>query len=209
MAALDVDQACLPQSSHHGAMRLIRWIAAAALALVAGCSAMLPRGGASTPSPFDSYAQAQAAAERILPFQTRVAELQGLGFDAAGGTNVTAIPYPDLLARLAPYSGVPMDALDPGIRQCILARASCRAWVFHFERMERDREGGFLADFFNVNRVTRITGWSFDVTVVASEDLVLFRNAGGQARIDRVERQHNPLGPLQPAGESAGSLLTR
>lgn len=182
---------------------------ALASTLLAGCSSLLPRGAASTPSPFESYAQAQAAAERILPFQTQVAQLKGLGFDAGGGTNVTAIPYPDVLARLAPYSGVPMEALDPGIRQCILARSACRGWVFHYERLSHDREGNFLGDFFNVRRVTRITGWSFDALVVASDDTVLFRNVGGQANIDRIERQFNPLGPLQPAGESAGSLLTR
>jgi hypothetical protein len=46
-----------------------------ALALLAGCTAMLPRGSSDTLSPFDSYAQAQAAAERIGPFQTPVQQL--------------------------------------------------------------------------------------------------------------------------------------
>ena len=36
-------------------------------ALLAGCTAMLPHGSSDTPSPFSSYAEANAAAERILP----------------------------------------------------------------------------------------------------------------------------------------------
>ncbi len=100
-----------------------------------------------------------------------------------------------------------MDALDPGIPQCILARNECRAYVFRFERKQRQREGGFFADFFNVRRMTRITGWWFEATVVVTDGTVLFRNHGGQAQIDLVERSINPLGPLQPAGEVAGSLL--
>ncbi|TWO72717.1 hypothetical protein FN976_04085 [Caenimonas sedimenti] len=44
-------------------------------------------------------------------------------------------------------------------------------------------------------------------TDVVDDNLVLFRNYSGQAHTVRVEKQTHPLGPLQPAGESAGSLL--
>lgn len=168
---------------------------------------MLPRGSTDTPSPFNSYAQAQAAAESIQPFKTHVGELKGLGFDKDEAKNVTFIPYPDVLARLAPYSGVPMDELDPGIRECIKMRTECRAWLFHFERQDQHRESGFFEDFFNIKRVTKTTGWSFDALVVTSDGVVLFRNWGGQPNTDRLDRRINPLGPLQPAGESAGALI--
>lgn len=174
-----------------------------------GCANLLPRGSTDAPAPFADFAQAQAAVQRIAPFRTHPSELKSLGFDADGGRNVTLIPYPDVLARLAPYSGVPIDALDPGIRRCIAAQSGCRAYLFHFEQQVHHREGGFWADFFNVRRVTQVTGWSFDALVVVDADTVLFRNHGGQPRIDRVERQVNPLGPFQPAGESAGSVLVR
>lgn len=180
-----------------------------AAALLAGCTSMLPRGSVDTPTPFKSYADADSAARRIVPFQTPVSALRELGFDPTDGRNVTVIPYPDLLARLAPYSGVPMDALDPGIRQCILAKADCVGWQFHFERLVRRREGGFWSDFFALRRVTHVTGWSFDALVVAADGKVLFRNMAGQPAIDRVERQVNPLGPLQSMGESAGSALSK
>ena len=178
-----------------------------ALLLLAGCTAMLPRGSSDTPAPFATYAEAQAAAERIVPFQTPPTQLAALGFDPGQGKNVTVIPYPDILARLAPYSGVPMDQLDPGIRACIGFKTACRGSVFRFERQDRRREGGFIADFFNVERVTHVTGWRFEALVVVGDDTVLFRNVAGEAAVERVERQKNPLGPLQPAGEAAGSLL--
>lgn len=181
----------------------------AALPLLAACSAMLPHGRSEAPSGFGSYAEAQAAADRIVPFQTRTSELGSLGFDFQEGRNVTVIPYPEVVARLAPYSGVPLDQLDAGIRTCILAKSECRAYMFHFERMERRREGNFWSDFFNLRRTTNLTGWSFDALVVVSNGTVLFRNIGGQPHVERTETQKNPLGPFQPAGEAAGSVLLR
>ena len=182
--------------------------AAAAIALLlAGCSSMLPRGSTDTPSPFSTYVQAEAAAERIVPFRTRAGELKSLGFDPEDGKNVTIIPYPEIVARLAPYSGVALEQLDPGIRACILARSDCRGYLFHFAREDRKREGGFWRDFLNIQRTTSIKGWWFETLVVVSGDEVLFRNIAGQPHVDRVERQTNPLGPLQPAGEGAGALL--
>ncbi|MES2483784.1 MAG: hypothetical protein V4609_17505 [Pseudomonadota bacterium] len=170
---------------------------------------MLPRGSQKSPSPFTSYAQAQAALEMVVPFQTPTSQLKSLGFDPEGGSNVTRIPYPEVVARLVPYSGVPLDALDAGIRECILARSACQAYLFHFDQHDRRREGGFWADFFNVRRQTHVTGWSMDALVVVTDGKVLFRNHGGQPQIDRTERQVNPLGPLQPAGEAAGAALVR
>jgi len=54
---------------------------------------------------------------------------------------------------------------------------------------------------------TNVKGWWFEAPVVESGGLVLFRSVGGRARTDRVERQSNPLGPFQPAGEGAATVL--
>jgi hypothetical protein len=179
------------------------------LLLLAGCTGMLPRGSSDTPSPFANYAEAQAAAEKIRPFQTRPSDLPALGFDMAEGRNVTLIPYPEIVARLAPYPGVPLQELDPGIRTCILARSDCRGYLFRFRREDRQRQGPFVTDFLNMRRTTNVKGWWFEALVVVSKDTVVFRNFAGEARVERVESQTNPLGPLQPAGEGAGSLLLR
>lgn len=175
--------------------------------VLAGCTTLLPRGSSGVPGPFATYDQAQAAAARIVPFSTRTQQLKDLGFDPDGGANVTLVPYPDIIGRLVPHPGVPLQELDPGIRQCIQAQQRCRAWLFRFEHQDRRREGSFWLDFFNIRRVTSVTGWWIDVMVVSADEVVVFRNMAGQARTDRTDRQTNPLGPFQPAGEGAGAAL--
>lgn len=180
---------------------------AALAAVLAGCGSLLPRGTSDTPAGFATFEEAETAAARVEGLKTRTEDLKALGFDLAGGTNVTLIPYPDIVARLAPYSGVALDQLDPGIRECIRAQSACRGYLFHFERQDRKREGSFWLDFLNLRRQTFFKGWWFDALFVVSDGVVLFRNYGGQASTDRVDRQVNPLGPFQPAGESAGWQL--
>lgn len=182
---------------------------AAASLLLGACTAMLPRGSSDAPSPFSTFAEAQSAAEKIQPFKTPSGELAQLGFDAKDGRNVTMIPYPEIVARLAPYSGVPLEQLDPGIRTCILAKTDCRGYVFRFEKESREREGGFWADFLNVKRETRVRGWWFEALVVVNDGTVLFRNVSGQPHVEKLVRERNPLGPFQPAGEGAGAAILR
>ena len=183
-------------------------ILAAALAS-GGCTTLLPSASSDTPERFVNFEQAKAAAERVVGRQTTVEELKALGFDPVTRPNVTLIPYPEIVAKLAPYPGVPVEQLDPGIQQCIREQSACRGYQFHFERQDRKREGNFFLDFLNFKRDTYVTGWWFDALIVVSDGLVLFRNYGGQAATDRVEKQSNPLGPLQPSGEAAGAYLLR
>ncbi|MDE2605134.1 MAG: hypothetical protein KGL68_04340 [Burkholderiales bacterium] len=180
------------------------------LVLLAACSTLLPHGTTDAPRPFGTYDEAAAAAERIVPFKTKEGELPALGFDAKTGSNVQIIPYPNIVARLAPYSALEINHLDPGIRSCILATTGCHGYLFRFEREDRKREGSFLADFLNFRRQTHTTGWWFEALVVMDKDgTVLFRNVAGQPLIDRTDTQRNPLGPLQPAGEATGAILLR
>ncbi len=176
---------------------------------LAACASLLPHGDSDQPSGFASFDDAARALNRVVPYQTTVDELKRLGFDVDASPNVTLFAYPQVTARLSPDSDVPFEALDPGIRDCILARQACRAYEFHLGREYRQREGTFLLDFLNFRRRTHVTGWRFDALVVVRDGLVLFRSHGGEPRTDRTERQVNPLGPLQPAGEAAGSLLRR
>lgn len=187
-----------------------RLVFSALLACALGaCTTLLPSGSSDTPAGFTSFGEAQAAVQCIVPLQTPASELAKLGFDPLAGSNVTIIPYPDIVSRLAPNPGVPFDKLDPGIRLCIEAQIACRGYLFHFERQDRRREGNFWLDFLNLRRTTYVTGWWFDALIVVTDGRVLFRNFAGQAATDRVEKQVNPLGPFQPAGESAGSVLLR
>jgi hypothetical protein len=177
---------------------------------VAGCGQLLPQERRNVPTPFDSFTAAQHSIEKVVAFKTSVGELRELGFDVRSSANVTVIPYPELVNRLAPNPSVPFNELDLGIRECILSRSACEAFEFQIGNELRQRDGGFWADFFNFRRRTTITGWHFQALVVVRDGVVLFRNYGGEPRIARTEVRRNPLGPLQPAGEATmGSLFSR
>lgn len=173
------------------------------------CSGLLPRGSTESQSGFASFEAAREAIERVLPYQTTVDQLKELGFDAQASANVRLIPYPEVITRLAPNPSVPLDMLDAGIRDCIEARQACRAYEFTMGRQNSRREGSFWADFLNFRRRTEVSGWRFQGLVVVRDGVVLFRNYGGEPQIKQTERQSNPLGPLQPAGEAAGALIHR
>ena len=177
--------------------------------LLAGCTSLLPSSKRDQPTGFDSFEAAAHALGQTVPYHTTVPELKALGFDIDASENVTVVPYPQLIARLAPNAAVPLDALDAGIRDCIMARQTCRVYVFQFARESRQRDGNFFLDFFNFRRSTAITGWRFEGMLVVSDGLLLFSNYSGEPHTDRTELEVRPLGPFQPAGESAGSLVFR
>lgn len=180
------------------------WAVCAALA---GCANLLPQSSIEASGSFSTYEAAQLAFERIVPYQTTVGELRALGFDPIASRNVKVVPYPDLVARLAPNAAVALVDLDPGIRDCILARLGCQAFEFRLAHEAHERKGRFLLDFLNFRRITYVTGWRFDAVVAVRDDVVLFRTHGGEPNNDRVERRLNPLGPLQSSGEAAAGRL--
>lgn len=182
---------------------------ALACVLLSACATLLPSGSTDTTTAFSSFDEARLAVESITVLKTSSTELKGLGFDLASGSNVTLISYPEIVARLVPHPGIPLEKMESGIRRCIEVQTHCRGYLFHFDRQSRQREGNFWLDFFNVRRTTNVTGWWFEALIVVNDDLVLFRNYAGQAHTDRIDRQTNPLGPFQPAGEGAGALLVR
>jgi hypothetical protein len=172
-----------------------------------GCAQWLPHAEVQQPSGFETFETAATAFEKVIGYRTTVGELKELGFDLQASSNLTLIPYPQLTARLSPDPGVPFDALDPGIRDCILARQACQAYEFHLSHESKRREGAFWLDFLNFRRTVRVVGWRFEGLVAVRDGVVLFRSHGGEPRNDRTERQVNPLGPFQPAGEAAGALI--
>ena len=179
------------------------------LILLNGCGSLLPRGDSEQPSGFDTFETAAQAFDKVVAYGTTVEQLKTLGFDLQSSPNVTLISYPQLTGRLAPDRGVPFEAIDPGIRDCIVARLACQVYEFHLGRETSRREGSFMLDFLNFRRETRVTGWRFEGLVAVRDGVVLFRSHGGEPRTDRTDRRVNPLGPLQGAGEGAGGLLVR
>lgn len=101
----------------------------------------------------------------------------------------------------------PLLLLYAGVRERVEAQNTCRAYAFQFGKQTLRRIGSFGLDPLNFKRTTHVTGWRLEGLVVVRGDLVLFHNHGGQAHIDRVENQVNPLGPLQGAGDQIGARL--
>ena len=131
-------------------------IACIACVALAGCAQWLPHTESQQPGGFDTFETAAAAFEKVVSYRTTVGELKDLGFDVLASSNLTLIAYPQLTARLSPDPGVPFDALDPGIRDCILARRACQAYEFHLSHESKRREGAFLLDFLNFRRTVRV-----------------------------------------------------
>ena len=46
-------------------------------------------------------------------------------------TACRVVSYPQLTDGLAPDRSVPFEAIDPSIRDCIVARLVCQAYEFH------------------------------------------------------------------------------
>ena len=109
--------------------------ASSALAL-ASCSAVAPICCHAATA---NEATAQAF-DKVVAYRTTVEQLTALGFDLQSSPNVTLIPYPQVTGLLAPDRSVPFEAIDPGIRDCIVARLACQAYEFHLGLQSR-REG--------------------------------------------------------------------
>jgi hypothetical protein len=210
MAAHAVAEGCAPSGRQHVVLEMIwamrrffpsLFTLGFCLAL-AGCGALLPRSTAEDVSPFQSYEAARDAFERLRPYHASLADLQALGFDVRSSTNVQQVPYPQWVGLLV-HPNVAPERADIGIRDCLAAEQACQAYVFRFGKLEHERKGSFLPDFFNFRRVTRTHGWRFEGVVLVREELVLFRNHGGQPKIELIDHRSNPLGPFQGMGETA------
>lgn len=174
-----------------------------------GCATLLPRANNQEPSRFSSYEAARATFEQIVPYQTSLEDLSRLGFKVDRSANLERIPYPQWINWLMGQNA-PHDEADPGIRDCMAAQVECQAYVFRFSRVDSERRGSFLADFFNFKRNTYVHGWRFEGTVLVRGHVVLFRTDRGQPWIELYENRTNPLGPFQSMGDGVmGSMLSR
>lgn len=179
-----------------------------ALALVlAGCSALLPRGETLAESPWQNYEDAQRTFDRIVPHQTTVEDLRALKLDPLHNPNITLLNYSDVLRRFIPSPATDTRNLDSGVRECIEAKSACKGYEVDQKSLKRRRYGNFWADFLNFKRKVDIVGWRFNGVILIRDDVVVYKLTGGQPAIHEHEESKNPLGPFQGIGESR--LLSR
>lgn len=186
-----------------GSGRSLRYLSFAALALLTGCSSLLPSSKEDTISSWHRFEQAKAAYDQITPGSSR-AELKDLGFDLANSPNVEVLSYVDLAGK---FQTIPMAELAPGLQECLRSREECQAYVYDLRRLRTKRIGKFWPDFLNFRRKTDSTGWRFSALLVMVNDRVTYKLWSGTPRIEIYKEDRNPLGPLQGAGNQAVNLL--
>ncbi len=178
------------------------------LALCQACSPLLPKIDTQSETHWTSFEAARGAFDEITPYQTRVPQLNTLGFDPFSNPNITILTYSDVIRRFVPNPQISMQNLDRGVSECIAAHEACRAYEIDVRSIKRQRIGNFWADFLNFKRHTEVAGWRFNGLIVINGDLVVYKLWGGQPLIKEREEARNPLGPLQSMGESSvGRLL--
>ncbi len=181
----------------------LRAALAAGLAIaLAGCQALLPTATSRTPFGWASYADATRALEKIVPYKTRRAELQALGFDSMENPAVTILNFADIAQRFPATAALSSDELDQGLRDCLKAGRRCTGYSINVRQVRRKRIGNFWLDTFNFRRQSETTGWSFNALIVLVDDVVVYALAGGQPAIREYETVRNPLGPLQSLGDA-------
>jgi hypothetical protein len=166
------------------------------------CQSLLPSARQTTDGPWDSYEDAVAAIESLVPYRTTMADLRAAGIDPDTTPS-------DLIARFSPGAAVRPEDLDRGLRDCFMAGKRCRGMLVAASKIRQRRIGNFWADAFNFRRQTDITGWRFNATIIVVDDVVVFAVHGGQPTVQDHQVTRNPLGPLQSFGEAVGSQLVK
>jgi hypothetical protein len=180
-------------------------VLAALVILTAGCTSLLPKSKAES-SEFKSFEEARLAIEGLTPMKSTLGNLNSMGIDPVKHPNTTILTHADVVRRFVPGSVLGKNDLDPGVVSCLEARDACRGMDVVATRIEKNRTGNFLADFFNFSRRTDTTGWRFNAVILLVNNVVVYRTWGGQPSVNETEVRTNPLGPLQDSGPSTVSV---
>lgn len=167
--------------------------------LASGCASLLPESHTNTTS-FQSFDEARAAVEALVPMKSDRQALEANGFNPAKHPNTVLLTHADVARRFLPSALLRREDLDPGIWVCLEARDACRGLEIIGVKIDKVRTGNFFLDFLNFERNNHTSGWRFNAVVLLVNDLVVYRTWGGQPEINERENTRNPLGPFQDIG---------
>jgi hypothetical protein len=176
-------------------------------AALAGCVELLPKSQSEVQSPWQDFAQAKTAIERIVPYQTTRQQLHAAGIDPFASPNISLLTYSDIILRFPIGGAVPQEKLDRGLRECLNAGKACYAYAIVARDTKRDRTANFWLDSLSFYRRVDVTGWSFNATILLIDDLVVYTLYGGQPLIHEQEISRQPLGPIQNWGDTLPALI--
>jgi len=180
-----------------------RYFGVAASILVAsvlvGCGGLglLPRTTDIKNSSFKTYNEVEVAYREIAPGTTRTSDLVNIGFDSNESPNVEVLSYLGVIERFIPRDSIRFDNLDPIVQQCIEARDRCTGYVFHPERLHKERLGNWFLDVLGFQRTTVDYGWSADVVLLVMDGHVIYKVMSGRPHIEDFHHSVEPLGPFQ------------
>lgn len=176
-----------------------------ALALVLigtlGCSAMLPHGERKVVSRWPDFDTATQMYDRIVPYQTREADLEQFGFSPHMQPNVRILNGAEIAERFQ-HGALDKASLPAGLRDCFSRYEDCYGYEVRQRSTHEQRYGNFLADFMNFKRKTETRGWEFSALIVLIRDQVVYKQWSGTPEIHEYRDETNPLGPLQGIGPS-------
>lgn len=167
-----------------------------------GCSA-LPVAKSRHESPWESFDQAKAVFDRIIPYQTTRDDLKALRIDPLATPNIRILSYVEIIQMFMPNSSITIANLEQGLRECVEASSKCQALQINLQHITSERHGNLFLDLFRFKRQAHQTGWQFGAVVVLINDTVVYKIWGGTPQIDEHLYRKNPLGPLQEPADVA------
>lgn len=168
--------------------------------MVAGCSSLLPKTTETTAdagNAWRSYRDAEQTFDTIVPGKTTVAELRGMKLDPASNPNITILHHFEVRRKFMVNQLVTLDDLDAGVRECIAAKADCRAWEINQTSTQKKRTGNAALDMSKIYRETHTSGWRFNGLLLINGGVVVYKLTGGQPLIHEVAENKDVLAPLQ------------
>ncbi len=162
--------------------------------LLQGCASLLPSSKEVTKSRWNSFDEAKAAYDKIMPNTTTLEDLKNLGFNPETTPNITILNYLEVAKAVQP---IRKEDLEPGLAVCLDAKEKCRAYEFELKNINGKRYGNFWLDLLNFRRNIHLTGWRFNSLIVAVDGTVTYKVWSGNPHTDATVEQKNPLGPLQ------------
>jgi hypothetical protein len=147
--------------------------------MTSGCGSLLPTTKQTSKSHWNSFEEAKAAFDKIIPYKTTAEEMKELGFDPFSKPNIKILNYVDIINRFIPNPSIKIEDLDEGIQTCIKARAYCQAYEFAPQDIRSKRYGNVLLDLFHFRRNVTQSGWRFEAFIVLVDGIVVYKMWGG------------------------------
>ena len=162
-----------------------------------GCQSLHSSENMRSVTTWESFDQAEAAFDKIVPNETRVEDLKALGFCPHTSPNIKILNYLDIMQRFIPNSSVTKEDLHPVVRSCIELKEGCMGYELDLEIIRKKRFGSLALDMTGFKKETQINGWDYKALLLIKDGVVVYKLRSGRPSVDKIERKVKPLGPVQ------------